>query len=136
MECDTKRQQFERNRGEDAYDEIARENREVSPKHLRYTYLSIFYVAGTLLLFTCRTDFALEEALRECSKYGLYFDEVNRTTQRAIDKWREKHPHSSISSKVSADLYIDDKAYPNNITGIDWTLLSRELLKEEGMQYV
>lgn len=49
---------------------------------------------------------------------------------------REKHPHSSISSKVSADLYIDDKAYPNNITGIDWTLLSRELLKEEGMQYV
>ena len=87
---------------------------------------------GTLLLFTCRTDFALEEALRECSKYGLYFDEVNRTTQKAINEWRENHPHSSISSKVSADLYIDDKAYPNNITGIDWTLLSRELLKEEG----
>jgi hypothetical protein len=45
MEYDTKRQYLARNRGEDAYDEIARENREVSPKHLRYTYLSIFYVA-------------------------------------------------------------------------------------------
>ena len=29
-----------------------------------------------------------------------------------------------------AFMYIDDSAYPNNITGIDWTLLGRELLKE------
>ena len=83
------------------------------------------------ILFTCRTDKALEIAVNMCKEQGIVFDSINCDTKENIDRWRKRVPNSSISNKVWADIYIDDKAYPNNIKGIDWYLLGLELAKYE-----
>lgn len=59
-----------------------------------------------VILWTSRYGSSLYEAIEECSKRGLAFDGIN------------ENPYRISSSKISADIYIDDKAV---IGGeIDW----------------
>lgn len=55
-----------------------------------------------LILWTCRGDRWLAEAIAICNDYGLYFDAVNENTKGFL--------YRDISVKVVADLYVDDKA--------------------------
>lgn len=84
-----------------------------------------------IILHTCRTDFALKCAVDFCRKFGLEFDAINQDVPEAVEKWREKEPHSSMSFKPWASIIIDNTAWPNNIKGIDWYLLGLELAKYE-----
>lgn len=87
-------------------------------------------LGGKLILFTCRTDYALLVAVSACEKAGLYFDAINNDLDETINTWIDKHPESSISNKPCYDMLIDDKNYPCCFRGIDWVSLSYELLKE------
>lgn len=56
-----------------------------------------------LILWTCRTEKHLHDALWFCYGYGLEFDAVNENLQEHKDKYKND------TRKVFADYYIDDK---------------------------
>lgn len=56
-----------------------------------------------LILWTCRVENLLEDAIRWCAKLGLYFDAVNENCPYAKVKF------GGDSRKIYADHYIDDK---------------------------
>lgn len=57
-----------------------------------------------LILWTCRCDERLKEAVAWCRRFGLKFDYVNENAPEMIEK------HGSDTRKIFADVYIDDKA--------------------------
>ena len=57
-----------------------------------------------VILFTCRDRKLLREAVKWCRDQGLVFDEVNRNIRERVKMYR------GDSRKVSADVYIDDRA--------------------------
>jgi len=56
-----------------------------------------------IILFTCRKDKSLEEAVDFCTKNDLRFDAVNSNTPEMISKGFD-------SVKPYADIYIDDRS--------------------------
>lgn len=62
-------------------------------------------LGATIILWTCRSNNHLVNALDWCEENGIYFDYVNEHTDEALETFE------SCSNKVAADLYIDDKAY-------------------------
>jgi len=58
----------------------------------------------TLILHTCRTKELLADAVEWCRKRGIVFDFINENDPRQVDKY------GGDTRKISADLYIDDKA--------------------------
>lgn len=58
-----------------------------------------------LILWTCRCDKDLDEAVQYCKKYGLEFDYINENTPDNVIKW------GNDSRKIFANEYIDDKAW-------------------------
>lgn len=57
-----------------------------------------------IIIWTCRVDERLVEAVEWCKKFGLEFDAVNANLPEIISYWGKE------SRKVFADVYIDDKA--------------------------
>lgn len=55
-----------------------------------------------LILWTFRTGKELEEAVEYCRKNGIEFYAVNKN-------YPEEIPDESVSRKIDADIYIDDK---------------------------
>ena len=56
-----------------------------------------------LILWTCRHDKLLDDAVAFCRNMGLEFDAVNENLDFMIEKYGE-------SRKVGADYYLDDKS--------------------------
>ena len=56
-----------------------------------------------LILWTCRQDKELDDAVQWCAEKGLYFDAVNDNLQEIKDLF------GNNSRKITADFYIDDK---------------------------
>jgi hypothetical protein len=63
-----------------------------------------------IILWTCREEDRLGEAVGWCEDQGIIFDAVNDNLKESIEKY------GNNSRKVDADLYIDDKG--KNITDI------------------
>lgn len=57
-----------------------------------------------IILWTCRVEERLQEAVEWCKRYGLEFDTVNENLPEMVEQW------GGESRKVFADVYIDDKA--------------------------
>ena len=57
-----------------------------------------------VILWTCRTEKLLDEAVGWCEEHGLVFDAVNENLQERIDTY------GGDCRKISADFYLDDKA--------------------------
>ena len=57
-----------------------------------------------LILWTCRAGDKLEEAIEWCREQGLLFDAINDNLPEMIALW------GSNSRKITADIYLDDKA--------------------------
>lgn len=57
----------------------------------------------TLILWSCRADDKLKEAVEACAKYDLFFDYVNENTPENIEKY------GNDSRKICADYYFDDR---------------------------
>ena len=58
-----------------------------------------------LILWTCRTDEQLEEAVEFCRSKGLEFDAINENLPEIVEGF------GGDTRKVVADMYIDDRAY-------------------------
>ena len=56
-----------------------------------------------LILWTCRSDQTLDDAVEWCKEQGIEFDAINENIETSIKKFK------SDSRKVHADFYIDDK---------------------------
>ena len=80
-----------------------------------------------IILWTCRSGPALDEAVAWCKEQGIRIDYVNENPE-AIKWFREKmvQSYSNWSNKAFADVYIDDSAFnpistvslkDNSITG-------------------
>lgn len=67
--------------------------------------LKVLAESNTLILWTCRTGDKLNEAVRFCESYGLYFDYINENSKTILEKYG-----NIDSRKITADIYIDDKA--------------------------
>ncbi len=59
-----------------------------------------------LILWTCRCRKPLEEAIMWCRLHGLEFDAVNENLPEILEKY------GSDSRKIFADIYIDDRSFP------------------------
>jgi len=57
-----------------------------------------------IILWTCRTDEKLQEAVDWCNQKGIYFDAVNENLEENIKLY------GSDTRKISADHYVDDRA--------------------------
>lgn len=74
-------------------------------------------VRGTkMILWTCRSGQALEDAVNFCKENGLEFDAVNENLPEMIKAY------GNDSRKISADKYIDDAAV--NPDGVAWSLFT------------
>lgn len=79
-----------------------------------------------LILWTYRAGEELEEAVEFCRKRGLEFYAVNKN-------YPEEKYDDTISRKILADLYIDDR----NLGGIPpWTEIYQTLHPEESIKAV
>lgn len=56
-----------------------------------------------LILWTCRYDKTLQDAISWCEDRGVFFDAVNKNLPEAI---------MIKSPKIVADYYFDDRSYP------------------------
>lgn len=61
-------------------------------------------LGNKVILWTCRTENLLVDAVAWCASYGLYFNEVNRNLSEVITKM------GGDSRKIFAHEYIDDRA--------------------------
>ena len=57
-----------------------------------------------LILWTCREDMLLVDALVWCADFGIFFDAVNDNLEE------HKREFGGNSRKILADYYIDDKS--------------------------
>ncbi len=57
-----------------------------------------------LILWTCRSGEYLEKAVEWCRSHGLTFDRVNENLPEILELW------GNDSRKITADVYIDDRA--------------------------
>lgn len=62
-------------------------------------------LGASIILWTCRTGEALQQAVDWCAQYGLYFDAVNENECQTFD-WMK----GEESRKIFAHEYIDDRA--------------------------
>lgn len=65
-----------------------------------------------VILWTCREERLLVEAIERCEELGLKFNAVNTNTQEIFD-WNQKNfgrQGGTAGRKIYADLYVDDKA--------------------------
>jgi len=58
-----------------------------------------------IILWTCRDKGYLVKAVKWCNKFGLYFNANNDNLQVIKQNFKE------LSTKVYADIYIDDRNY-------------------------
>lgn len=74
------------------------------PNHKMITYLKERQAAGDkLILWTCRVDEILNNAVRWCRKKGLIFDAVNENLPNIIAEF------GTDTRKIFANEYIDDR---------------------------
>ena len=58
-----------------------------------------------IILWTCRENEKLDDAIKWCKEKGLIFDAVNENLQESIKSF------NGNSRKVFANIYIDDRSY-------------------------
>lgn len=95
-------------------DTIINTNPQINPTAVK-AILRMQELGATIILWTCRYDESLKEALRLSKAYGLHFDLIN-----------DGNGKRTKSRKVNADLYIDDKA---TLGPIDWDAYVRKVEK-------
>lgn len=61
-------------------------------------------IGDKLILWTCRCDEQLQIAVDACEKVGITFDFINSNDTVRMEEFK------SDSRKISADIYVDDKA--------------------------
>ena len=99
-----------------AYPNIGEPNYEV----LNYI-LDMKKKGNKVILWTCRVDYELDDAIEWCKNFGIEFDSINDNLEDVVKMF-----NGSNTRKIFADIYIDDKSkLPENVTdaiGINYCL--------------
>lgn len=77
----------------------------------------------TTVLWTCRVNDKLKEAVEWCEEHGLHFDKVNENAIHNVSEY------GTDPRKVFADIYIDDKAIGYSPEAVIETL--KNLIEED-----
>lgn len=97
------------------YPEIGEPNEEM------ITALKTFKSYGDeLILWTCRKDERLKEAVEWCKERGLIFDAINENLPRIIEEF------GGDTRKVFADYYIDDSNMYSNLSNKTYLYFKKE----------
>lgn len=98
-------------------------------RHCKEVLLDLHRNGVRLILWTCRTGVALEEAILFLKEEGLFhvFSSVNDHLPEVIEEWLLKG--CELSRKVYADVYIDDH---NQTQELDWHAIEDQLWKKWG----
>jgi len=83
---------------EDKFPDIGKPKMEVIDLIKQY-----IYDGHVVILWTCRVGDRLQEAVSKCKEYGIEFSHINENSHETLRKYVD-------CRKISADLYIDDKA--------------------------
>lgn len=67
-----------------------------------------------VILWTCRCGDRLTEAVEWCRMFGLEFDAINENVSDTIERY------GTESRKISADVYVDDRACFPWMTESEW----------------
>ena len=59
---------------------------------------------ASIILWTCREGILLQQAVRWCNNFGLYFEEINNNLTERLSIW------GNDCRKIGADEYWDDRA--------------------------
>lgn len=93
-----------------AYPNIGEPNYEV----LNYI-LDMKKKGNKVILWTCRVDYELNDAIEWCKNFGIEFDSINDNLEDVVKMF-----NGSNTRKIFADIYIDDKSkLPENVVSID-----------------
>ena len=65
-----------------------------------------------VILWTCRAGKTLQDAVEWCREQGIEFDAVNENLPEVQAQW------GGDTRKVYCDLYIDDKAYSDQLLDV------------------
>lgn len=77
------------------------------------TVIKLKAAGNVLILYTCRREEYLTAAVEWCAAHGITFDYINENAPQIIERY------GSDTRKISADVYIDDKAInPRRSRGI------------------
>ena len=65
------------------------------------------YIADghVVILWTCRVEDRLREAVAKCEEYGIKFSHVNENSYENLARF------GTDCRKIAADIYLDDKAF-------------------------
>ena len=94
---------------EDKFPDIGEPKMEVIDLVKQY-----IYDGHVVILWTCRVEGRLEEAISKCLEYGIKFSHINENSYANVKQY------GGDCRKVFADLYIDDKSF--NPTALCWEL--------------
>lgn len=73
-----------------------------------------------VILWTCRVDERLVEAVKWCHDRGVHFCAVNDNAPSNKAKYEKEYPHGT--RKVYADVYLDDKSAEFRSLASGWTM--------------
>lgn len=82
-----------------------------------------------VILWTCRNNETLEEAIQFCKENNVHFDIANEHCPAYMEFFNNKH-----SPKVHANIYIDDK----NHVGLDklsWADIAKGMQEKYGFKF-
>ena len=84
-----------------------------------------------LILWTCRENSLLDEAVMFCAQHGLYFDEVNNNIPERIEMY------GTNPRKIGADLYIDDLSVtPDSLFANNYPIKKGMIKTNHGVEYL
>lgn len=78
-----------------------------------------------VILWTCREDEKLKQAVRRCNQAGIYFDYIN------TNSWERIGMYGGDCRKLSCDMLIDDKA-----AFVFWPWIFVKLFFKEGKEWI
>lgn len=77
-----------------------------------------------LVLWTCRTNELLDNAIEFCKQYGLEFDAINSNIPDRVAQY------GNDPRKIGADYYIDDKCLMPSVLELCYHLYGKKLFDD------
>lgn len=75
---------------------------------------SLYRDGHYIIISTCRVGTALDEAIKYLSDNDVHYHKINENNPERVKKYR------GDCRKISADIYFDDRAYPQCVQPVDW----------------
>lgn len=93
------------------------------------TMAKIRELGGQIVIWTCRTDEALENAIKFLADNGIEYDKFNESFDHNVNLY------GNDTRKVYADIYIDDRSLHFQQQPVDWSLVEEIIFTYESSEW-